>query len=490
MCFKAARIALAAAALAVCLSCGREERGRAGIVAILPFENLAGDPQLDWMGRALADAVGLQLAGTPHSTPLVAGALREVPATGAARTLHGYFSAGGGHLRVNADLEDARTGRVVKAMSARGELLAAAREIARAIDPEARELPTKSLGAMRSYAAGDFEGAVAADPNFGAAYLGWAQSLLARGERARAAEVLAAANGNAARFPALERNRLAMISAVVTGERAAAAHDYKTAAKWYEQALRAQPGDVTLLNQLGYMRAWAGDLAGAVEALSQYRALRPNEANPIDSLGDAHYYLGRFAEAGKLYLEAHAKDASFLGGGELYKAAWARLMQGDLAGADELFARFVKARKDAAYLTALWEHATGRKPLPGAVPPGEAYARLLARDFQGAIAPLEQIYAATLPSSPNWPAVPLAWALFETGAFDRAAQLVAGNPAPDPVNPQPLLPISFPRVLYLRGALAERANRRDEAKRAYELFLRYAGEMPERERARAALARL
>lgn len=499
MCSRRARLALAVG-LAALLSCSRDESRRAGLVAILPFENLTADPQLDWMAHGFAEAVALQLAGTPRSMPLVVGALRDVPATGATRILHGYFSdAGGGRFSVNADLEDAGARRIVKAFSASGAMLPAAREVARAIDPGARELPTKDAGAMRSYATGDFEGAVAADPGFGAAYLAWTQSLLARGDRARAAEVLAAAHGNAARFPAFERGRLSVISAVLTGDRAALSHDYATAAKWYEQALAAQPGDISLLNQLGYLRSWAGDLKGAVEALARYRALRPGEANPIDSLGDAHYYAGRFAEAENLYLEAHAKDATFLGGGELYKAAWARLMQGDLAGADGIFARFLEARKDAAYQRALWENVTGRgrqalpQP-PAASPVAAAAARLGAKDFRGALGPLEQIYAVTLPSSPEWPAASLAWALYETGSFDRAAELLAGNPPPDPLTFHPLLPFGFPRVFYLRGALAERANRREEAKRAYETFLLFAGNWPdlavERDRARAALAKL
>jgi tetratricopeptide (TPR) repeat protein len=600
------------------VSCGREASRDVEAIAVLPFENLAAAPELDWMVRGFPEAVRLQLAGTARSRPLAVSSLRDVPSTGATRTLHGYFTAAGGRLSLNADLEDVASLRMVKAASASAALsegmLPLAREVARAIDPNARELPTKNTGAFRAYVAAleaaepmaadrEFEHAIGADPGFGAAYLAWAQALISRGDRTHAAEVLAAARGNAARFPALERDRLGVMSAALAGDRAAerqalialtrsgpadagvyrslgeldtASHAYASAAKWYDQALALQPDDVALLNQLGYVRVWAGDLDGAVQALSRYRERRPNEANPLDSLGDAYYYVGRFAEAGKGYQAAYAKDPSFLAGGELYKAAWARLMQADLRGADEIFGQFLRARQAAGdvvpYRQAQWEYLTGHRrqamarleqfakstpppvsalafsqlaiwsleagdrararqfaeAVPAASPLGAfvsfltqppapaaewaaraarlfpqpaqaglrsltvAYALLLSKDFRGAAGPLEQIYAATTPSSPDWPAVPLAWALSEAGSFDRVPQLLNANPVPEPTGEHPLLSLSFPRIFYLRGALAERQNRREDAKRAYRTFLLFAGDLPdffgERDRAARALA--
>jgi tetratricopeptide (TPR) repeat protein len=144
------------------------------------------------------------------------------------------------------------------------------------------------------------------------------------------------------------------------------ARAYPDAARWYDQALARDPGNVELLNQGGYAHAYARDLEAAKKALTHYQELRPREANPLDSLGDAHFYLGRFAEAEKYYLDAYAKDPSFLFGAELYKAAWARLMAGDVKGAREAFGRFIQARQQfrdplTPYRIAQWDYLTGRR---------------------------------------------------------------------------------------------------------------------------------
>jgi hypothetical protein len=101
---------------------------------------------------------------------------------------------------------------------------------------------------------------------------------------------------------------------------------------------------------------------------------------------------------------------------------------------------------------------------------------LASRDFAAAVAPLEEIYNATQPDSPDWPAVPLAWALAENGKFERVPQLVSGNQAPDPATEDPLRSLVFPRVLSVRAALAARQGRRDEAEAVQKLFVKYSGD--------------
>jgi Flp pilus assembly protein TadD len=570
-------------------------------VAILPFENLA-TPELDWMSRGFAEAIRLQLAGAPRIEPVPIPSLRDAPAVGASEVLEGHFSLDRGRLRVEAVLEDAARVRnlgIIRASGpAGGDMLPLARSIAREIDPGARPLPTGSRQAFEAYIAaieaGDaaaadagFDRAVGADPGFGAAYLAWIQSLLARGDGTRAAQVLAAARQKSAGFQPLERARLDLAFSTLagdqTGERRAlvaltradpadasvysrlsdldaTAHSYRDAAAFCQKAFEREPANVLLLNQLGYLRAWAGDLDGAIEALQRYGSLRPGEANPSDSLGDVYYWFGRFAEAERAYREAQAKDSSFQGGAELYKIAWARLMQGDLKAADASFAEFLQARKNAGdslveYRQAQWEHLTGRRqeafarldrfassarpaeaslsyaqlaiwavegrdrqrardyaakasaPLPVALlarfvaqpatTPAEwsaraasafpspaqaalrrlalAYALLSSGEFAAAVEPLQEIYDTTQPSSPDWPAVPLAWALIETGKYERASALVSGYQAPNPAAEGPLGSLVFPRVLYVRGVLAGKQGRSDEARADLKLFSTYGG---------------
>jgi tetratricopeptide (TPR) repeat protein len=591
VCCRRLRLALLASILLA--SCSRGGR-RVERIAILPFDNLAAAPEFAWMSRGLAEAVRLELAGVPGIEPVWIPARRDVPSVGATRVLEGYFAVRGGRLRVHAVIEEAAPVRVRRDLAAGGEgVLPLAQSIARQIDPAARPLPTANAEAFRSYvdaleapavpaADNAFERAVTLDPAFGAAYAAWVQSLLARGDRAGAARVLSLAQTSARRFSPLERARIALLAAALAGdpkaERAAlveltaadpadssvyrrlgdldaAAHSYRSAAAFYQQAVERDPANIALLNQLGYLRSWAGDLDGAVEALSRYQRLRPNDANPFDSLGDAYYYRGHFAKAEKAYLEAYAKEPGFLGGGELSKAAWARLLQGNLAGADSMFDRFLEARKAngdplVELKRAEWEYLTGRRaeavarlarlaPAAGpaaspawsqlsiwalesgdrerarqyaaqagadvlgvmcrlfAEPPVSAaewsgrvarlfpegplrryalaYALLLAKNYAAAIGPLEELYRGTQPLSPEWPAVPLASALIESGRYDRVPELLAGNPPPDPTGAQPLLSLSFPRVFFLRALLAQKQGRTADAKSAFALFAKFSG---------------
>lgn len=592
---KALGLALIASVLAV--SCSRKDRGDRR-VAILPFENLA-TSDLNWMSRGFAEAVRLQLAGAPHIEPVLVSSLRDVPSVGASQVLEGRFSLAGGRLHVEAVLEDALRQRHLGTVSAAGvQMLPAAESIARAIEPAARPLPTRSVPAMEAYVAAveannaapadaGFDRAVAADPAFGTAYLAWTQSLMARGDSARAVRVLAAARQQSAGFQGLERAQLDLASAALAGDRAAerralvalehadpadasvysrlssldaAAHSYRDAAAFCQKAFEREPANVLLLNQLGYLRSWAGDLDGAVEALEHYRTLRPADANPSDSLGDVYYWFGRFAQAEKAYREALAKDPSFEGGAELYKIAWTRLMQDDLRGGDAAFADFLQARKSAGdslveYRQAQWEHLTGRHqealarlnrfasatrpaeaslayaqlavwalesrdptgardyaakasaPVPAALlarfltaPPagaaewtaraasafpapaeailrrlGLAYALLSSGDYAAAAGPLQEMFDMTQPSSPDWPAVPLAWALVESHQYERVPSLISGNPAPSPEVEGPLGSLHFPRVLYVRAALAARQGRPDQAQADLKLFSKFGG---------------
>jgi predicted Zn-dependent protease/TolB-like protein len=523
-------------------------------IAVPPFESLSPDAGLEWLGRGFGEMLRLELAGS-STLPIPVARPADAVRAGAAYVVEGYYFHAAGRLNVRAALRDVRTHSTVATASAGapgdGQAIALSESIARQLDPGARPAGTRSVAAFESLVSGAFDQAVAADPDFGAAYVAWAQSLMARRDIGKAREVIGSALARAGRFPAVERDMLALAAASLGNDAAARrqalaaltrstpadpfpfaalaeldlnARAFPAAIAFYRQALERDPDNVSILNRLGYSQAYAGDLASAVKSLSRYRDLRPREANPLDSLGDVNYYLGHFAEAEKYYLAAHSLDPSFLAGGELYKAAWARLMTGDLAGADALFAGYMKARPDAlaSYRQAQWEYITGRRrqgmarlsametPLAaaqlavwqmetgdpagarqsalragqtglGAVvryvtmpqgppPPGlageyaAAYALLLSKQFAAAAERLQALYRRTPPGSGEPLEVLLAWALSESGRPDRAAVLAANNPIPDTAGEHPFLSLSFPRILYLR--------------RDYKLFLRYSGDLP------------
>ena len=141
---------------------------------------------------------------------------------------------------------------------------------------------------------------------------------------------------------------------------------YSAAVASYQKAAALQPDDPILWNQLAYAQVYAGDMEGALQSLKRYATLRPADANPLDSMGDAYYAFGRFAEAEKNYKDAHAKDPNFAANGSLLKAAYARLATGDVAGADTVFGQYAQARvsaRDATieYRRAEWEYLSGRR---------------------------------------------------------------------------------------------------------------------------------
>jgi tetratricopeptide (TPR) repeat protein len=145
-----------------------------------------------------------------------------------------------------------------------------------------------------------------------------------------------------------------------------ARHEYAQARQSIEKALALAPEEVDLLNTLGYAATESGDLTAGVAALNRYRALRPKEGNPLDSLGDVHLVAGKFAEAEKFYLEAQKADRALLNDGDLMKAAIARLYTGDVAGAGKIADQFFDVRQKAndslvEYRRALWGWAAGRR---------------------------------------------------------------------------------------------------------------------------------
>ena len=150
------------------------------------------------------------------------------------------------------------------------------------------------------------------------------------------------------------------------GDTALSRRDYRVSVQAFQRALEVEPGDTSAWNQLGYAAAYAGDLSTALDALRRYQTLRPADANPLDSQGDVNLLAGRLREAEGLYFEAAKKSPGFPNTPELYKAAMARLMTGDVAGADGLARQYADARRAAhdpvaEYFEAQWWWVSGRR---------------------------------------------------------------------------------------------------------------------------------
>ncbi|MGA2270365.1 MAG: hypothetical protein ABSH44_17975 [Bryobacteraceae bacterium] len=397
-------------------------------IAILRFENLGGGVSEDWMGRAFSEVITAELAGAPgvyaipssrmHGLDRVLGP-RPVSAPGvsAERTLaiassatrvgYGEYSVRGGWLASRLAIENPQTGKmtkVVSATAAAGDVIAAASQLARQISSRAAPYPTHSVPALKAYVVAEESAtpavtaqhliqAIAADPDFGPPYRLLAQLKAQQQDRAAAESVLGQALARARAMPPAERARLELEAADLGGDFAARKNalaalvglepndptvwrsladscmnrrEYQQAEQAFHKLLQVEPEDVDALNQLGYAAAFEGSFDAALSALRRYQALRPAEANPLDSQGDVNLLAGRLRQAESFYLQAARKEPNFEGGGDLWKAAMARLMSGDVTGADALAQRYMEAREAAKdpvveYRKAEWSWVSGRR---------------------------------------------------------------------------------------------------------------------------------
>ncbi len=379
-------------------------------IAILRFENLTGDDALNWTGRAVSEVMSAELSGSPvhavisfqalHASdrvfgprPLSApGISTEQPAAtiaGANRILYGDISRRGSRLRLDATLFDTSRGKVERTLTATGleseGVIRLADTLATNLASPVRRFETQNDDALREYcegleasdpaaAAAAFARSVATDPNFGQAYVAWAEWTAEQGNHAQVESIVAlgAARGNA--ISAEDRARLAALAAEMRGDITAsiraldaaarlsptdvqllrrAAHmdlngrNYPGAVKNLSMALAVEPQNVVLLNELGYAEMYAGERNEATKALEEYHRLQPGDPNAMDSLGDANYYFGEFAAAERYYRESYDKDPNFNDGGALLKAAYARLNTGDISGANAVFNQYVTAQRSA-----------------------------------------------------------------------------------------------------------------------------------------------
>ena len=378
------------------------------------------------MGRGFSDVISAELAeapGTyvvspdhirtvdrtigprPISAPGVSAEQADAIASGANRIGYGTYWVANGKLEARLVIQDVARMKDVREYSASvgtGDLLGAASALAREISGRAGRYGTSTGQAAMGYAkaveapdaaAAEAQASLAieADPDFAAPY-GVIAQLKAAQDRAQAQSLLESALARPGMLPA-GRARLQIADARLRDDPAAlekafadlarlqpgdadnwqslaeaafSRHDFRQAMTAWQKALAIVPGDVNGLNQLAYAAAYAGDLPAATAALRRYQELQPRDANALDSLGDIHLITGRLKEAEEFYVQAVKKNPGFYGGADWFKAAMARLMTGDVAGADALAKQFTDARSAAhdgsvPLFQAEWQWLSGRR---------------------------------------------------------------------------------------------------------------------------------
>ena len=415
---------------ALTTSCIRQPAGAlpAEKLAVLRLENLSGDAALGWQGRALSEVISASLSADAglrvilpagiHAMDRVLGVRAFVApgisaessqaiAAGATQLAYGDYNVRNGKLEVRLTLENVRTmkvARVIQVSVPAGDVLGAGAALAREISSKAGNYGTRNPQALEAYTralepsdAATMEVAlgvaIAADPNFVPPYRLMAQLKLQRQDRAGAVSAIEQGLARATSAPEADRARLEFELAELTGNPDARLtalaklvklepgdaslwratgdlmmnrHDFKQAQQAYAKASELEPDDIAVLNSLGYAAGQAGDFDAAMTALRRYAQLRPNEANPYDSMGDVQMVAGRFADAEASYIEAAKKEPNSQTSSPLMKGALARLMSGDVSGANTIAERYMAARTEAKdplvdYRRAQWTWISGRR---------------------------------------------------------------------------------------------------------------------------------
>jgi Tfp pilus assembly protein PilF len=380
------------------------------------------------MGRAFSDILATELGGAQGiypipairfhnldrllgvrtvSAPGISSERAQALAAGAQEIGYGQYTFRAGRVEAQLTLEDARTGKMTKVVSANAsatDVLAAATDVARQIATPIAPYGTRNPQSLRAFITGTETSdpaamevalnlAITADPDFGPPYRVLARVRAGERDRAGALAILERAQARGQSIPELERASMAELAAELRNDRAArqkalaalvkldpgdsaswralgevanGRHEYPIAEAALQKASELEPQEIGVLNSLGYYAASAGDLRTGMAALQRYRALRPNDANPLDSMGDINLITGHLAEAENFYLQAQKKDRNLFSDADLLKAAVSRLFRGDTAGADALAKQYFAARSEAKdplvlYRQAEWLWSTGQR---------------------------------------------------------------------------------------------------------------------------------
>ncbi|MEO8096884.1 MAG: hypothetical protein ABI811_04240 [Acidobacteriota bacterium] len=446
-------------------------------MALLTLDNLTGDESLSWLRDAVPAATGDQLTGVGKILPLRVDATREAHNAEASLLVHGYFDRRGapanGALHFEFAIEDSAT-RKIQTLAVNGDLLAAAGQLAKAIDSAAQPFSTANPQAATAWGKRDFAQATSLDPDFGAAWQSWIQNLAAAGKPEDALNTATTALARESLRSPIDRANIALAAATLRKDGAAtrqamgallklapndvglverlaqqetAARNFTEAARLNRELLRLRPSDPVVHNALGYALFFAGDLAGARKEFDEYGQALGHEANALDSQGEVLFMAGEFSQAETYFLNAHARNPDMLAGSDLLKAAYAHWLGGDLNGADKTFDTYLKylsehADQSVLFRQAVWEYATGREAqartrLASATGPLADVARnqLLVWDnaarLPSDVTTLDQTYRNTAAANDGLVRTLYARALLGAGRRDEARKLVQTWPLPE-----------------------------------------------------------
>ena len=260
--------------------------------------------------------------------------------------------------------------------------------------------------------------------------------------------------------------------------------DFSEAAKYFleaEEKNGARRGEE--LMKAAESRLMAGDLEGADALFQEYLALAQRGQRQAAGLEQAQWeFLTGRRKAGIARLEqlipSLEADQQALAYCQLsiWKLETGAPAEGaELARKAEGLARSPRTRN----LSAVCKAIAGAPGVAAGSGVGQAYALLFARKYAEAVGPLDAMYRETNPAADGQIRTLLAWADVGAGRIAEARKLVQLYPLPLSSGDPIFASLIFPRFLYLRGVVLENEGKRSKAKQSYELYLKYAGDVPD-----------
>lgn len=352
-------------------------------IAVMYFDYAGGPEETRWFSYGVPDMLRTGLAQTPGLDVVSSQRLHEIGGgkldtlgkeevltvarrAGAGAVVVGSIFQSGAEVRIDVEVDDVASGRILFAYSVRGEdvfslvdelTAQTRRSLYLAAAPATRpvaEVSTHSLEAYRLYTEGMqayynlrnadardlFEKAVEIDPSFAMAYFRLANIARGMGDRGRTDQYRQKVLSHLDRLP--EREKL-FVQAVEARreeknpqkaiqlleqliERYPDAQDGYSVLAWTyrdylnqpEKALeilargvKALPDSGRLHNDYGLELLLAGRYAEALPELETYVRLNPDEPNPLDSLASAYLVTGQPEKALENFARALELDPSF-----------------------------------------------------------------------------------------------------------------------------------------------------------------------------------
>ncbi|OFW07926.1 MAG: hypothetical protein A3H96_24070 [Acidobacteria bacterium RIFCSPLOWO2_02_FULL_67_36] len=354
-------------------------------VAVMSFENPSGLAETQWLTSGLPNLLITSLGQTPgldvvgsqrvdevlknlgQAGPLEKSRMLEVARrAGAGALVVGSVFKEGTALRIDAQVQDVVTGRLLGAYTVRGaDVFPLADDLTQRIrrslnvavaaagpavaditsnNPEAYRLyveGTEAYGNVRYRDAADrMTRAAQLDPGFASTYYYLSRIARSVGDLAAAMKYEAQMRAHADRLPERQHMLFEAFDAQLKGDRSKAiemyesllarypdeeeayrrlsivqenAGDMEKAAAAYERGIKAIPSSGVLHNAYGYFWLKQGRYPEAIREFEAYVSLRPIEPNPLDSLAEAYLVAGQPDKALEGYGRALQLDPRFVG---------------------------------------------------------------------------------------------------------------------------------------------------------------------------------